>query len=134
VKPLRRQASSAALDLDRREPADSIAAGRSPGPPHPPTVDSELLAQRDRLIERFAVMQSELGGLFYEMAIRDHVRMDVLIPKAAELQRVDSELGQVRRMIETGATGVGGNCSACGAVYAHGAVFCGQCAQPLAVP
>ena len=47
-------------------------------------------------------MQSELGGLFYEMAIRDHVRMDVLIPKAAELQRVDAELGQLERMIEIG--------------------------------
>ena len=41
-------------------------------------------------------MQSELGGLFYEMAIRDHVRMDVLIDKAAALQRVDAELGPGR--------------------------------------
>jgi hypothetical protein len=134
MKPLRRQASSAALDPDRRAGADSIAAAGSSGAPHPAMVDSELLAQRDRLIERFAAMQSELGGLFYEMAIRDHVRMDVLIPKAAELQRVDSELGQVRRMIETGAISVGGNCSACGALYAHGAAFCAQCAQPLAGP
>ena len=46
-------------------------------------------------------MQSELGGLFYEMAIRDHVRMEVLIQKAAELQRVDAELGQLERMIES---------------------------------
>ncbi len=134
MRPMRRQASSAALNLDRRAPVDSIAAARWSGWPHPPTVDSELLAQRDRLIERFAVMQSELGGLFYEMAIRDHVRMDVLIPKAAELQRVDSELGQLQRMIDTGATSVGGNCRACGAVYAHGAAFCAQCAQPLAGP
>jgi len=37
------------------------------------------VAERDRLTERFALMQSELGGLFYEMAIRDHVQMDVLI-------------------------------------------------------
>ena len=44
-----------------------------------PAADPELLAQRDRLVERFAIMQCELGGLFYEMAIRDHVRMDVLI-------------------------------------------------------
>ena len=99
-----------------------------------PVVDSELLAQRDRLIERFAVMQSELGGLFYEMAIRDHIRMDVLMPRAAELQRVDSELGQLQRLIDTGATSVGGNCPACGAVYAHGAAFCAQCAHPLTEP
>ena len=64
--------------------------------------DPELVAQRDRLVERFAHMQSELGGLFYEMAIRDHVRMEVLIPKAAELQRLDAELAQLERMIDSG--------------------------------
>jgi len=93
--------------------------------------DPELLAQRDRLIERFALMQSELGGLFYEMAIRDHVRMEVLIPKAAELQRVDGELAQLDRMIDSGDASVGGHCPACGAVYARGAAFCAQCAHPL---
>jgi hypothetical protein len=95
--------------------------------------DPELLAERDRLIERFAIMQSELGGLFYEMAIRDHVRMDVLIPKAAELQRVDAELGQLERIIESGSTNVGGQCPSCQAVHAHGAAFCAQCAHPLTV-
>jgi hypothetical protein len=99
-----------------------------------PVTDSELLAQRDRLTERFAIMQSELGGLFYEMAIRDHVRMEVLIPKAAELQRVDAELGQVERMIESGGSSVGGECPACGAVYARGSAFCHQCAHPLTAP
>jgi hypothetical protein len=99
-----------------------------------PVVDPELLAQRDRLTERFAIMQSELGGLFYEMAIRDHVRMEVLVPKAAELQRVDTELGQLERMIESGVTAIGGECPACGAVYARGAAFCAQCAHPLTAP
>ncbi len=97
-------------------------------------VDPELLAQRERLIERFAVMQSELGGLFYEMAIRDHVRMDVLMPRAAELQRLDSELGQIERMIQTGESGAGGECPACGSVHARGAAFCAHCAQPLTAP
>ena len=100
----------------------------------PPAPDPELLAQRDRLVERFAIMQSELGGLFYEMAIRDHVRMEVLIPKAADLQRVDAELGQLERIIESGSPKAGGNCPACGAVYAHGAAFCAQCARPLTAP
>lgn len=99
-----------------------------------PVADAELLAQRDRLTERFAIMQSELGGLFYEMAIRDHVRMEVLIPKAAELQRVDAELGQVERMIETGGASVGGECPACGALYARGSAFCHRCAHPLTAP
>jgi hypothetical protein len=93
--------------------------------------DQELRAQRDRLTQRFAVMQSELGGLFYEMAIRDHIRLEVLVQKAAELQRIDSELGQIERMLDRGETGVGGTCPSCGAVYARGAAFCAQCAQPL---
>jgi hypothetical protein len=100
----------------------------------PPAPDPELLARRDRLVERFAILQSELGGLFYEMAIRDHVRMEVLIPKAADLQRVDAELGQLERIIESGSSKAGGNCPACGAVYAHGAAFCAQCARPLTAP
>ena len=94
--------------------------------------DPELTAQRDRLTERFALMQSELGGLFYEMAIRDHVQMDVLIRKAAELQRLDGELGALERLLESGAQAIGGHCSACGAVYAPGAAFCAQCATPVA--
>ena len=69
--------------------------------PGQPTVaaDPELLSQRERLTERFALMQSELGGLFYEMAIRDHVQMDVLIAKAAALQRVDEELAEIERRL-----------------------------------
>ena len=100
----------------------------------PPATDPELVAQRDRLVERFAIMQSELGGLFYEMAIRDHVRMEVLIPKAAELQRVDAELSQLEQIIESGSSKGGGACPACGALYARGAAFCPQCAQPLTAP
>ena len=68
----------------------------------PTAPDPELVAQRERLTERFAVMQSELGGLFYEMAIRDHVRMNILNQKAAELQRVEAELTAVERMIDEG--------------------------------
>jgi hypothetical protein len=116
--------------LLRKPPSAAVAQPSDPAP----AVDAELLAQRDRLVERFAVMQSELGGLFYEMAIRDHIRMDVLMPRAAELQRVDAELGQVQRLIDTGATSVGGSCPACGAVYARGAAFCAQCAHPLTEP
>ena len=115
------------LRRTRSATVDDAADGR-------PAVDPELLAQRDRLTERFAIMQSELGGLFYEMAIRDHVRMEVLIPKAAELQRVDAELGQLEQMIESGAPAVGGECPACGAIYPRGAAFCGQCAHPLTAP
>jgi hypothetical protein len=118
--------------------AAKAAPDESPVPAQPPAQpsqpDPELIAQRDRLTERFAVMQSELGGLFYEMAIRDHVRLQVLMPKAAALQRVDSELGQIERLIESGESGAGGTCPSCGAIYARGAAFCGQCAHPLIDP
>ena len=62
--------------------------------------DLALAGERDRLVERMTLMQSELGGLFYEMAIRDNVRMDVLMGKAAELQAVDAELAEVERRLE----------------------------------
>jgi hypothetical protein len=104
----------------------------APGPLPAQPVDPELETQRARLTERFALMQSEIGGLFYEMAIRDHIRIEVLMQKAAELQRVDAELGQVERLLEGGDRTAGGSCDACGAVYARGAAFCAQCANPLA--
>ncbi len=112
--------------------AAPAAPAAPPGPRSAPSKDGELAAQRDRLIERFAIMQCELGGLFYEMAIRDHVRMDVLIERAAALQRLDAELGQIERMLETGASAAGGTCPSCGSIYARGAAFCAQCAHPLA--
>jgi hypothetical protein len=93
--------------------------------------NAELLAERDRLTERFALLQAELGGLFYEMAIRDHVQMDVLIAKAAALQRLDSELAQLE-LLRDGNGSIGGRCPSCGATFARGAAFCSQCATSLA--
>jgi hypothetical protein len=89
------------------------------------------VAQRERLTERFALMQSELGGLFYEMAIRDHVHLDVLVGKAAALQRIDAELAQVEHLLTQAGGSVGGRCPACGTAHARGAAFCSQCATPL---
>jgi hypothetical protein len=101
------------------------------GEPRPVPADRELLAKRDRLIERFAAMQLDLGGVYYEMAIRDHIKEDVLIRKSAEMQRVDAELRQVEDVLETGAAGAG-KCPSCHAPYAPGAAFCSQCGGPLA--
>jgi hypothetical protein len=64
--------------------------------------DLELEARREQLTERFALMQLELGGLFYEMAIRDHLELDVLAAKSAALQRVDLELAEVQRSLASG--------------------------------
>ena len=94
----------------------------------------ELLAQRERLAERFTMMQADLGGVLYEMLIRDHVRMDVLTRKAAELQRVDADLAQVERTLRPDpvppAPAVGA-CPACGAPHPAAARFCASCGQAL---
>lgn len=107
--------------------------GRTDAPtaPSETSPDPELVTQRERLTERFALMQSELGGLFYEMAIRDHVNLDVLTGKAAALQKVDAELAQVEHMLSQNGAAAGGQCPACATPYARGAAFCSQCATPL---
>jgi hypothetical protein len=92
---------------------------------------AELLAQRDRLLEKFTVMQADLGGAFYEMAIRDHVRLDVLTRKAAELQRVDAELLALERVLELEREDAAGLCPGCGAPYGHAVRFCAQCGHAL---
>ncbi|MFL5846147.1 MAG: hypothetical protein ACJ762_15780 [Solirubrobacteraceae bacterium] len=115
------------LDRISRRPA-------APPAPAVPLVDPELLARRDRLVERFALQQSELGGLYYEMAIRDHIREDVLAAKAAELQRVDIELAQVERILHGGSAAVGADCPVCGTVAGKADVFCAQCGHPLQAP
>jgi hypothetical protein len=117
------------VKLLRRPRAAADSADPSGGPGWSPS--AEVLAQRERVTERFALMQSELGGLFYEMAIRDHVQMDVLVEKAAALQRVDAELAQLEHALREGGGAVGGHCPRCGAVHARAAAFCSQCAAPL---
>jgi hypothetical protein len=92
---------------------------------------AELIAQRDRLLEKFTVMQADLGGAFYEMAIRDHVRLDVLTRKAAELQRVDAELLAVERLLELERADATGLCPSCGSPHGPAVRFCPQCGTPL---
>jgi hypothetical protein len=76
-------------------------------------------------------LQWDLGGITYEMASRDHFRLDVLMRQAAKLQQVDSELGQLERMLKMEKTGAAGTCPSCSALQAHGAVFCWQCGHEL---
>jgi hypothetical protein len=119
-----------------RRPAAKPAAAPKPVPapaesPEKPEERKELVAQRDRLLEKFTVMQADLGGAFYEMAIRDHVRLDVLTRKAAELQRVDAELLAVERVLELERADAAGLCPGCGAPYGHAVRFCAQCGHAL---
>ena len=116
-------------------PAQGLPAQPRPAQPTADAAsagDPELLSRRDQLLEKFTIMQADLGGAFYEMAIRDHVRMDVLTRKAAELQRVDAELSELERMLELARTGAAGNCPSCEAAYGPGSAFCSQCGHPLA--
>jgi hypothetical protein len=93
--------------------------------------DLDLVKRRDELSARFAELQCDLGGLAYEMAIRNHMRVEVLVEKAAILQDVDAELSEVERILRLEETGAAGSCATCGAPHSSGAVYCWQCAQPL---
>jgi hypothetical protein len=92
---------------------------------------ADLRRQRDELAERVAELTWDLGGLTYEMAIRDHFRLDVLVRHAAALQERDAELGEVERLLAAAEDGVGGACRSCGAPHSRGATYCWKCGQPL---
>ncbi len=92
---------------------------------------AELERRHERLAREVAELQWDLGGLTYEMAIRDHFRLDVLVRRAARLQEVDAELGEVERLLRSEQTGATGACSSCGAPHSRGAVYCWQCGAGL---
>ena len=121
-------AGAAALPLAAQAGAVVLPAG---GLPQPPGSMSELRRRRLELAQRVAALTWDLGGLAYEMAIRDHYRLDVLARKASELQEADAELGEVQRLLATAEAGVHGQCRSCGAVHSRGAAFCWHCGAPL---
>jgi hypothetical protein len=86
-----------------------------------------LRRRRDELAEQVAELHWNLGGLTYEMAIRDHFRLDVLVRRAAMLQERDAELAEVDRLLHMQESSVAGSCPSCSAVRSRGAVFCWQC-------
>jgi hypothetical protein len=97
-------------------------------------MSDELRERREQLSKQLAELQWDLGGVAYEMAIRDHFRLDVLSRQAAKLQQVDAELAEVERMLKLGDAGAAGACGNCGALYAQGSAFCRQCGNPLIEP
>jgi hypothetical protein len=127
-----------------REPQNGSAAeaaaagstappGASGAPPAPPTESQviDLERRRDVLKARVAELQWDLGGLVYEMAIRDRIRVDVLIKRAALLQDADSELGEIERILHLEHSATAGTCPSCAAPHSTGASFCWQCGQPI---
>ncbi len=92
---------------------------------------AELRSRRLRLAERVATLTWDLGGLTYEMAVRDHYRLDVLARRAAELQQADAELGEIERLLGAAEAGIHGQCRSCGAVHSRGAAYCWHCGAGL---
>jgi hypothetical protein len=100
----------------------------------PPSFDhasSALRRRRDELAEQVAELHWDLGGLTYEMAIRDHFRLDLLVRRAATLQERDAELAEVERLLRLEDSASAGACPACAAPHSRGALFCWQCGTTL---
>jgi hypothetical protein len=92
---------------------------------------SELSRRRDVLAEQVTELHWDLGGLAYEMAIRDHFRLDVLVRRAAVLQDRDAELAEVERLLRMEQDGAAGACPNCAAPHSRGAIYCWQCGMTL---
>ncbi len=103
----------------------------STSPPVPSGSLAELRSRRLQLAEQVASLTWDLGGLTFEMAVRDHYRLDVLSRRAAELQKADAELGEVERLLGAAEAGVHGQCRSCGAVHSRGAAYCWHCGAGL---
>ena len=114
----------------RREPAAPLPAL---GAQHAIDDDQaiDLQRRRDQLTARVAELQWDLGGLVYEMAARDRIRVDLIVQRAAALQDVDAELGEVERILRMEETGTAGSCAVCRAPHSSGAAYCWQCGTGL---
>jgi len=117
------------------QPAPASKATQGGQAPPSPALGDDILVdlkrRRDQLIARVAELQWDLGGLVYEMAIRNQVKVEVLVKRAVALQDADAELSEVERIVRTEETGTAGSCSGCGAPHSSGATYCWQCGQPL---
>jgi len=112
-------------------PASPATARAHPAPAAPAEGRSDLQRRRDELAEQVTELHWDLGGLAYEMAIRDHFRLDVLVRRAAALQERDAELAEVERLLRMEQDAVAGTCPHCAAPHSRGALFCWQCGAAL---
>jgi hypothetical protein len=113
---------------DQKAEAQAAEAAATPQVPL-----TELRKRRDALAQQFGELQYDLGGIVYEMARRDHYRMDVVTSKAADLQRVDAELAEAERLLRLEDAAAAGNCRFCGSLHAGGATYCWQCGERLLI-
>jgi hypothetical protein len=123
------------LPLPRRANAEGNGAAPTPPPTsleaHGQGLVVDLERRRDQLVAKVAELQWDLGGLVYEMAIRNQVNVELLVRRAVALQDADAELSEVERIVRMEQTGTAGSCASCGAPHSMGATFCWQCGQPL---
>jgi hypothetical protein len=121
----------------RRRPAAPASppfappASATPSPVPANEERSDLRRRRDALAEQVTELHWDLGGLTYEMATRDHFRLDVLVRRAAVLQERDAELAEVERLLALEESAAAGSCPSCGAPHSRGALFCWQCGTTL---
>jgi hypothetical protein len=127
--PGRRREHAASTAVSSAPASGSGQAAAPAGPTESQVVDLER--RRDVLRARVAELQWDLGGLVYEMAIRDRIRVDVLVKRAALLQDADSELGEIERILRLEHSATAGVCASCGAPHSTGASYCWQCGQPI---
>ena len=117
------------------QPAAAAVPPAATAKPEPATERTELVVdlerRRDQLTARVAELQWDLGGLVYEMAIRNRINVEVLVKRAVALQDADAELSEVERIVRMEETGTAGSCGSCAAPHSNGATFCWQCGQPL---
>jgi hypothetical protein len=106
-------------------------AGSDPAPSSASHALSALRQRRRELAEQVLELHWDLGGLAYEMAIRDHFRLDVLVRRAALLQERDAELAEVERLLRLEDGASAGVCPTCAAPHSRGALFCWQCGTAL---
>jgi len=111
--------------------ATAPAAVPSASPAAAPAARSDLRRRRDALAAQVTELHWDLGGLTYEMAIRDHFRLDVLVRRAAALQERDAELAEVERLLKMEEDGAAGSCPTCSAPHSRGALYCWQCGTTL---
>jgi hypothetical protein len=91
----------------------------------------DLERRREQLVAKVAELQWDLGGLVYEMTVRNSIDVEVIVKRAVPLQDADAELGEVERILRMEQTGTAGVCNSCGAPHSTGATFCWQCGKPI---
>jgi hypothetical protein len=120
-----------AIGRSSASPAPPSPTGTAAPPPPPQNRRADLERRRDELTREVTELHWDLGGLAYEMAIRDHFRLDVIVRRAAILQERDAELAEVERLLRMDEQGTAGSCPHCAAPHSRGALFCWQCGTTL---